>query len=232
VNSGEPSDRGDAGALVRRRVDEVRDRIVAAGGDPEAITLVAVTKGFGATAVQAALAAGLTEVGENYAQELAAKAETLAAAGVSLPSWHFVGQLQRNKVRSIVPLVALWQTVDRPELGREIARRASGARVLVQVNLTDDPRRGGCRPSAASGLVRELGDLGLDVRGLMAVGPAGPSDQARPGFRLVRELADRLSLDECSIGMTDDLEVAVQEGSTMVRVGTALFGPRPAPRFC
>jgi len=101
--------------------------------------------------------------------------------------------------------------------------------VLVEVNLTDDTARGGARPDFVPGLVEGLQDLGLDVEGLMAVGRRGSADEVRSGFRLVRDLADQLGLKTRSMGMSDDLELAVQEGSTMVRIGSALFGPRPAP---
>lgn len=209
-------------ATVAERAAAVRDRIAAAGGDPERVRVLAVTKGFAADAVTAAVGAGLADVGENYAQEMAAKAAEVGPG----PRWHFIGVLQRNKVRLVAGAVHLWQSVDRLALGAEIAKRAPGAAVLVQVDLAGLPGRGGCPPGDAPDLVRGLRDLGLDVRGLMAVGPPGPPEAARPGFRLVRELADRLELPERSIGMTGDLEVAVQEGATMVRVGTALFGPR------
>jgi hypothetical protein len=209
-------------ATVAERAARVRDRIAAAGGDPAAVTLVAVTKRFGPEVVRAALDAGLADVGENYAQELAAKAAEVGDG----PRWHFVGVLQRNKVRTVAGLVHLWQSVDRLGAGQEIAKRAPGAAVLAQVDLAGLPGRGGCPPEQVPDLVAGLRDLGLDVRGLMAVGPPGDPEDARPGFRLVRELADRLGLPERSMGMTGDLEVAVAEGSTMVRVGTALFGPR------
>jgi PLP dependent protein len=209
-------------AGIADRAASVRDRIAAAGGDPDRVTLVAVTKRFGPEVVRAALAAGLADVGENYAQELAAKAAEVGDG----PRWHFVGVLQRNKVRQIAGLVHLWQSVDRLAAGTEIARRAPGAAVLAQVDLAGLQGRGGCRPEDVPDLVAGLRDLGLDVRGLMAVGPPGAPEDARPGFRLVRELADRLDLVERSMGMTADLEVAVQEGATMVRIGTALFGPR------
>lgn len=217
------------GAEVRRRLAAVRDRITAAGGDPDRVRIVAVTKGFGADAILAAMAAGLVDIGENYAQELLAKAREIGEPSRSGggPRFHFVGRLQRNKVRAIAPVVHLYQSVDRLALGTEIARRAAGAAVLVQVNLTDDPNRGGVDPAAADGLVADLGGLGLDVRGLMAVAPMGPPGGARAGFRKVRELADRLGLGERSYGMSDDLEEAVAEGATMVRLGTALFGSRP-----
>jgi pyridoxal phosphate enzyme (YggS family) len=212
---------------VRRRQADVRRRIETAGGDPEEITVVAVTKGFGVDVLRAALRAGLVDLGENFAQELITKAAALDAEDVR-PRFHFVGQLQRNKVRKLAPLVHLYQTVDRAPLGREIAARAPGAAVLVQINLTDDPERGGCPPGETPRLVEELVGLELDVRGLMAVAPLGPPDVARAGFRHVRELADRLGLAERSYGMTADLEVAVAEGATIVRLGTALFGERPS----
>lgn len=214
-------------AAVAERAAAVRDRIAAAGGDPAAVRLLAVTKGFGPAEVLAALGAGLADVGENYAQELAAKAADEAVARADPPPrWHFIGVLQRNKVRLVADRVHLWQSVDRLPLGAEIAKRAPGAAVLVQVDLAGLPGRGGCQPGEVPDLVAGLGDLGLDVRGLMAVGPPGPPEDARPGFALVARLADRLGLPERSMGMTGDLEVAVAEGATMVRVGTALFGPR------
>src|SRR5262249_49623881 len=194
-----------------------------AGRDLESVRIVAVTKGQPAKAVAAAVDAGLDDIGENYAQELTAKAGEVDA-GVR---GHFIGQLQRNKGRQVAHLVSVWQSVDRLRLGEAIARHQPGAVVLVQVNLTDDPDRGGTKPGLAAGLVDGLRDLGLDVRGLMAVAPEGDQATARAGFQIVRDLADKLSLPERSIGMSNDFEAAVQEGSTMVRLGTVLFGSRP-----
>lgn len=219
---------------VAGRFAAVRDRIAAAGGSPDNITIVAVTKGFGPAAVEAALEAGIRDLGENYAQELEDKAEVAAAR--SHPGrcrWHFLGRVQRNKVRALGPLVHLWQAVDRESAGREIARRVPGSRVLVQVNVSEEEAKSGCTFEEAIPLVGNLQALGLDVRGLMAVGPAGSDadpERARPGFRRLRRLADDLGLAERSMGMTGDLEVAVQEGATMVRVGRALFGDRPVTR--
>ncbi len=215
-------------AQVADRLALVRERIAATGRAPGDIVVVAVTKGFGAEAVEAAAAMGLADVGENYAQELADKWRAVPDHG---RRWHFLGRVQRNKVRSIAPAVHLWQGVDRVAAGEEIAHRAPGARVLVQVRITDDdaaPARNGCAPDDVPALVERLDCLGLDVRGLMAVGPPGAPELARPGFRKVSALADRLGLLERSMGMTDDLGVAVEEGSTMVRVGRGLFGARPA----
>jgi pyridoxal phosphate enzyme (YggS family) len=218
----------DAGA-VGDRLERLRARIEAAGGVE--VEILAVTKGFGADAVEAALGAGLTDIGENYVQELEAKIVELEQAGERdvWPRWHVIGQLQRNKVRKVAGAVHLWQSVDRLSVGAEIARRAPGAAVLVQVNITDEPQKAGCRPAFAAGLVEGLVDLGLDVRGLMGVGPAGPAEGARGPFRELTRLADELGLPERSMGMSGDLEVAVQEGATMVRIGTALFGPRFRP---
>jgi pyridoxal phosphate enzyme (YggS family) len=212
-------------ARVAEQVACVRHRIESAGGRDVAI--VAVTKGFGPDAIEAAVAAGLGDVGESYAQETLPK---LAAVHGPRPRVHFVGRLQSNKVRSLAPLVDVWQSVDRPSLVAALARHAPGAHVLVQVNISDEPQKGGCLPSDTDGLVARLGEAGLEVDGLMAVGRAGPPDVVRPGFRLLRRLVDELGLTTCSMGMTDDLEVAVEEGSTMVRVGTALFGQRPVVR--
>jgi len=206
---------------VAERVAAVRARIADAGGEGR-VTLVAVTKGFGPEVVAAAIAAGVDDVGESYAQELVAK-----AAVVDVPRWHFVGRLQANKVRALAGTVALWQSVDRARLVDEVARRAPGAQVLVQVDVSGEPSKGGCPPEQVPALVERAAAAGLEPAGLMAVGPQGGPEAARPGFRALVRLADRLGLAERSMGMSGDLEVAVQEGATMVRVGTALFGPRP-----
>jgi PLP dependent protein len=215
------------------RLATVRDRIERASPDPRSVRLVAVTKGFGADAVRLALGAGVTEVGENYASELLAKANEIdrdgLAVGAGAPWWHFLGAVQRNKVARLAPLVTCWQSVSRVEEGRAIAGRRPGATVLVQVDIAGLPGRGGCEPGRAPELVAALADEPLDVAGLMAVGVPGPPDASRPGFHLVSSLADRLELPVRSMGMTDDLEVALSEGSTMVRVGRALFGDRPKP---
>ena len=228
------------------RLDEVRRRIRSASGDPGSVRIVAVTKGFGADAVDAALAAGLTDIGENYADELVAKASAVGEgtgpgqsgpdgpSGQSgpvrppAPVWHFLGAVQRNKVARLAPWVTWWQGVSRLEEGRAIAGRQPGATLLVQVDVAGLPGRGGCPPDQVPELVGALRDQDLEVAGLMVVGPPGPPEASRPGFTLVSGLADRLSLPVRSMGMSDDLEVALAEGSTMVRLGRALFGARPA----
>lgn len=213
---------------LTRAAARVRDRIAGAGGDPATVRLLAVSKGHPPEALVAAVAAGLVDLGESRVQELDAKADALAEAGVT-PRWHLIGRLQRNKVRQAAPHVHLWQSIDRLSLAAEVAARAPGAAVLVQVNLTGSDQQGGCPPARVPAVVAGCTDLGLDVRGLMAIGVLGPDDEVRSGFRTVRTLADRLGLAERSMGMSGDLEAAVAEGSTMVRVGTALFGPRGEP---
>lgn len=207
------------------RLAEVRRRIEVAGGPPD-LPVVAVTKGLGPDAVRAALAVGLSMVGENYAGELLAKAAALADDGGPLPRWHFLGAVQRNKVGRLAPLVACWQGVARVVEGETIARHRPGAAVLVEVDTTGAPGRHGCPPEQTPGLVAELRHLDLDVLGLMTVAPRG-AEAARAAFRSVRALADRLGLEERSMGMSDDFEEAVREGATMVRLGRSLFGDRP-----
>jgi hypothetical protein len=209
-------------ATVAAKLAALRERIATAGGDPEVVRIVAVTKGFGTDAVRAALAAGLYDLGENYAQELLAKAPAGGDA-----RWHFIGPVQRNKVASLAGYVTLWQSVDRLEVAEAIARRQPGGRVLVQVNSSGEISKHGCRLDQAPDLVDAGRRLGLDVAGLMTIGPLGPPERARRGFRDVAALQRRLGLVELSMGMTADLEIAVEEGATMVRIGRALFGARP-----
>ncbi len=220
-------------AQVQAAAASIRSRIADAGGDPERVRLIAVTKGHPATCVAASAAAGLDDVGESYVQELVGKVFALEARaaleGADSPPpvrWHLIGRLQRNKVRLAAPHVHLWQSVDRLSLAAEIAHHAPGAGVLVQVNVAGEAQQGGCPPERAAAVVEGCRDLGLDVRGLMAIGPQGSPAIVRAGFGVVRDLADRLELTERSMGMSGDLEAAVAEGATMIRVGTALFGPR------
>lgn len=214
------------------RLARVYERVESAGGDPGRIKLVAVTKGFGMTAVTAALDNGLADIGENYAQELLSKAGRMGAESSDVDDvstsarWHFLGAIQRNKVRSLASVVKCWQGVARRVEAEEISRWAPGAEVMVQVLLDSAGTRNGCRAPEVPDLVRSLADLDVNVIGLMAVAPADPT-MSRDAFRAVRELADDLELVERSMGMTSDLEDAVKEGATMVRVGTALFGCRP-----
>ncbi len=148
---------------------------------------------------------------------------------------HFIGQLQSNKIRQLAGIVSVWASVDRAKLVREIARRDPGGRIMIQGDTSalsgiDEPGKGGCPIADLDDLVAIAHDAGLELLGLMTVGPTdGGTEAARPGFEAVRAAVDRHGLSVCSMGMTADLEVAVQSGSTQVRIGTALFGSRPVP---
>ena len=211
-------------AEVAANVADVRRRIHAAGGGDE-VRILAVTKTFPLDAARGALAAGCTAVGENYAQETVAKwAEW--QPDEARPSLHFIGHVQTNKVRMLAPIVEVWQTLDRPSVIDEVARRAPGARAYLQVNVTGEPSKSGCEPSDASALLGQARSAGLRIEGLMTLGAAGDEAVTLAGFRLLSSIADELGLAERSMGMSGDLELAVQAGATMVRIGSALFGPR------
>lgn len=216
--------RPDYAAAVRERVEAVRERLRSAGA--AGVEIIGVTKGHGVEAIHAAASAGLTKIGENFAQEMVPKVLEARAAGLVVEA-HFIGRLQSNKVRQLAAVVDIWQTVDRGSVALEIARRAPGARVLVQVNATGESGKGGCALDEIDQLVTTASACGLSVEGVMTVGPTDGSPAAtRAAFRAARAAVDRLGLHVCSMGMSDDLEIAVQEGSTLVRIGTAIFGAR------
>jgi pyridoxal phosphate enzyme (YggS family) len=212
---------------VSEAVASLRKRIANAGGVD--VALVGVTKTFGSEAWRFAKVAGCDAIGENYAQEVITKAAEVALAD-RLPL-HFIGQLQSNKIKQLAGIVDVWQSVDRLSLLTEIAKRSPHtARVFLQVNMTGEEGKGGCLPAEVGELSRVAQDLGIDVLGLMTVGPTNEDPiVTRITFRTLRELANEHGLRQCSMGMTGDLEIAVEEGSTMVRVGSALFGNRPSP---
>jgi PLP dependent protein len=208
--------------LVADRLAAVRARLDAAGGHN--VKILAVTKGFGPEALAIAGDLGLHDVGENYAQELIAKLQPIRPTGLRI---HFIGRLQTNKVASLAAVVDVWQSIDRTALVDTLAKRFPGARAFVQVNVSEEPQKGGCPMDQADALVAYSRTAGLDVVGLMTVGKAGEPAEIAAGFRWLRATADRMELAECSMGMSGDLEIAVREGATMVRVGSALFGDRP-----
>lgn len=212
-------------AAVARRLTQLREQL-ARGARRGPVTLCAVTKGFGADAVSVAHRLGCDAIGENYAQEAVAK---IAATGAAHPPVHFIGRLQTNKIRSLVGVVEVWQSVDRESVVDELAKRASGARIFVQVNATGEPDKGGCPPADVQRLVERARSGGLEVLGLMTVGPTnGDPTGTRRAFAHVRALADQSGLIGCSMGMSGDVDIALEEGTTLVRVGTALFGERPS----
>jgi pyridoxal phosphate enzyme (YggS family) len=195
---------------------------------PAGVRLVAVSKTQPPEAVREAYAAGQRDFGENYAQEWRAKADALA----DLPDlrWHFIGGLQTNKARLLAGRVAYVHTVDRPELARELSRRqeARGGRVRVflEVNVAGEASKEGCAPAEVPALAEVVRTLpGLELVGLMCIPPL--EAESRPHFRLLRSLRDALGLAELSMGMSGDWREAVEEGATFVRIGTAIFGPRP-----
>lgn len=214
-------------AEVRSRIDAAALR---AGRDPSEVTLIAVSKAFPVEAIEAARREGQVDFGENRVQELTGKFEQIGGA----VRWHFVGRLQRNKVRQVVATGAVIHSVDRPELAEEIDRRASRpVQVLVEVNTTGEPQKGGAEPQEVSGLVRRVMDLpNLELVGLMTMARKGSPELARPVFRGLARLRDGLAeeysgrIHHLSMGMSQDYEVAVEEGATLVRVGEAVFGPR------
>ncbi|WP_324715414.1 YggS family pyridoxal phosphate-dependent enzyme [Carboxydochorda subterranea] len=222
-------------AAVRASIETAARR---AGRDPAAVRLVAVTKGVQAARIREAVAVGQRIFGENRVQELMPKTQELA--GEAAVSWHMIGHLQRNKVRHVVPVIAMLHSLDRLELATELDRQLQriGRRlaVLVEVNTSGEPTKYGVAPEEAAELVREAAKLpSLEVRGLMTIGPHTTDQEAvRRAFRLLRQLRDRIreegtagpSFGELSMGMSSDFPIAVEEGATLVRVGTAIFGPR------
>jgi pyridoxal phosphate enzyme (YggS family) len=221
------------------RLAEVRQRIAAAadasGHDPASITLVSVGKTFPASVLAEAVAAGATDLGENRVQEAAAK-----KAEVPPATWHLIGPLQRNKARLALELFDIIHTVDRPELANRLQYLLEQhwperiQPVLIEVNIGDEPQKAGVEPDEAESFVRDVMSCSqLRLDGLMAIPPFGVDPEAsRPHFRALRELRDRLQdrigvpLAQLSMGMSHDYEIAIAEGATMVRVGTAIFGPR------
>jgi pyridoxal phosphate enzyme (YggS family) len=217
-------------AAVCARVEAACRR---AGRDPAAVRLVAVSKGMPAEAVRAAVAAGQRRFGESYVQEWRAKRAALA----DLPGleWHFVGRLQRNKATAMVDCALVHSVADArvaAAIDRAAARAGTTVPVLVEVNVAGEATKEGVAPGALPAFLRALRALaGIRVAGLMAVPPPVPPEEARGFFRALRTVRDRQEraeeLAELSMGMSGDFEVAIEEGATLVRVGTAIFGPRP-----
>jgi pyridoxal phosphate enzyme (YggS family) len=219
---------------IAERLEAVRARIAAAcvgaGRDPASVRLVAVSKFHAASAIREAYAAGQRDFGENYAQELAEK----HAALLDLPElrFRFIGALQRNKVKLLLPHAQVIETLANLDAARAISARAAAlgidAHVLVQVNVSAEPQKSGVAPEALPALLQGMQGLPqLVVEGLMAIPAAADPVSARASYAELRRLRDAAGLGELSMGMSDDLEIAIAEGATSVRVGTAIFGPRP-----
>ena len=208
------------------RAGSLRERISVLGGSE--IDIVAVTKGFGPRALRLAAECGFEMVGENYAQELAAKWSEITQEERDSLQVHFIGGMQTNKVRKVADVVSIWQTVDRRSLVEELAKRCPGCSVMIQLKLTQNELQGGCDVAQAGELVSAATSLGLEVTGAMGIGPQGDIESIRAAYTRLVSFAAEYGLEHRSIGMTNDLEVAIESGSTMVRIGTALFGDRPS----
>ena len=225
-------------AMVRERIGRAALR---AGRDPAGVSLVAVTKTLSVGLIREALSCGLTDFGENYAQEFRDKRRELEGernSGGGEIKWHFIGVLQSNKVKYLVGRVELIHSLDAVNAAAEIDKRSRergiATPVLIEVNLTGDPKRGGVLEEEIRDFLSKVAGMrGVSVRGLMTMPPyAGNPEEGRPYFRRLREIRDRYSpeysgLVELSMGMSGDYEVAIEEGATYVRIGSAIFGPRP-----
>jgi len=225
---------------LQANLDAIRQRIAATcsscGRDPKTVRLVAVSKLQPAAAIREAAAAGQQLFGENYVQELLAKQEELSAP----VQWHFIGALQSNKVKYLQGKVELIHSVDRFSLAQEISRQwgkaGEVANILIEVHLGDETSKAGVATAEAEALVRQIAALPhLRIRGLMALPPyCDEPEEVRPYFRQLRQLAQQLAalnlpavtMEELSMGMSHDFTVAIEEGATLVRVGTAIFGAR------
>ena len=211
---------------VAENLAAVRERIVRAGRDPDDITIVAVTKGFDASVCREAIAAGLRVLGENRVHEALAKMEEVPGA-----EWHLIGHLQTNKARIAAGRFALIQSVDSIRLAEALAKIAPAQAVLVEVNVAREPQKSGADPDHALDVIEAVART-LDLRGLMAMGPS--HGDPTPAFVELRQLRDEAeqrlgrSLPILSMGMSGDFEAALASGSTMLRLGQVLFGPRPA----
>lgn len=217
---------------VDRNVREIQQRIAGAaekaGRSPSEITLIAVTKTVGVNGIREAFAAGIRHFGESRVQEARNKIDQLSSLEPH-PAWHLVGHLQTNKAKPAVELFDFIHSVDSAKVAQAISDHAlRGISVLIQVNVAGEESKSGFSPDEISQAVTEISSLPhIDVRGLMTIAPytRHPED-VRPVFRRLRQLRDSLGLEQLSMGMTDDFEVAIEEGATMVRIGRAIFGDR------
>ncbi|MHB1208331.1 MAG: YggS family pyridoxal phosphate enzyme [Acidimicrobiales bacterium] len=209
---------------VTENLGVIRERIASSGRDAASVRIVAVTKTFGPDAVRAAHEVGLRFVGENYVDEMHAK--RVATADLAM-TWHYLGALQSNKIGHAVQWADLLCGVSRAKEIERIARTRPEMPIYVQVDYTNAQGRNGADPELAASLVKQARALNVDIRGLMTV-PAAGVENSRSAFAALTRLADDLGLRERSMGMSDDLEIACELGSTEIRIGRALFGPRMA----
>ena len=218
---------------IRDNVAEVEARIVRAceraGRSREEVTLVAVSKTFPANFIDEAIEAGITEVGENRVQEAREKKPLVSGSA----RWHLIGHLQTNKAKDAVKLFDVIQAVDSLDLAEKLARAADGQEkrleIMLQINIGDEPQKSGIARGDVDAIAKQAAAMAsLHIIGLMAIPPIGTPEESRPYFRELRSMRDALGLQHLSMGMSEDFETAIEEGSTIVRVGRAIFGSRPA----
>jgi hypothetical protein len=206
---------------VKQRVEELIE-IVKIKSDGRAI-LLPVTKGFGAREIQAILEVGLTDVGESYAQEMLEKAKIVNDNRLS---WHMLGRIQRNKVRKLSEIVDLWHSVDRKEVIEEISKHGKDSRILIQVNMNDRSEQGGCSPENVPDLIEFALEKDIKVEGLMTIGVDQDIEATKNTFAELAKLSKSMGLKEMSMGMSNDFEIAIDYGATILRVGRSIFGER------
>ena len=210
---------------LERRIARAAER---AGRSPADITIVAVTKGVAVEAIEAAIKAGIRHIGENRVQEARAKIERLSTLELQ-PMWHMVGHLQTNKAKTAVQIFDIIHSINSLRLAEAVSQRAQAIiPVLLQVNVSGEGTKSGFSVAELSQVAEEIARLSrLEVKGLMTIAPmVADTEEVRPIFQRLRQLRDELGLEHLSMGMTDDFEVAVEEGATMVRIGRAIFGQR------
>ena len=218
---------------LRQRLDAVEERIQTAarraGRPRSSITLIAVTKKFSADVIQEAYALGLRVFGENYVQEFAQKQPALA--GLTGAQFHLIGHLQSNKARQAADLFQVIETVDSEKLAHRLDEMGKPLEVMIEVKLSTEQSKAGAAPEELPALIQAIrGCSNLELTGLMTMPPWNTDQETtRPYFRRLAELARMHQLPKLSMGMSNDLEAAIEEGATHIRVGTALFGPRPKP---
>ena len=220
-------------SVFSERLEQVKNRIASAAEranrSPGEITLIAVTKKFPAATIREAYEAGLRDFGENYVQEFEDKAGELR--DLEGARFHLIGHLQSNKTRKAAELFQVIQTVDSPKLARRLDAEGRPLEVMIEVKVSGEEAKSGCAPEEIEELIPAIQACPhLRLRGLMTMPPWSDDPEApRPHFVRLRQLAEQHGLKDLSMGMSHDLETAIEEGATMVRVGTALFGPRRKP---
>jgi len=212
-----PEDRKE---WLQERYERISNLILAKAQNE--VRLIGVTKGLGVEAINVAKDLGINDFGENYAQELLEK-ESLVSGDIN---WHFIGQIQSNKIRKVSHIVSTWHSVTSIKIAKEIHRRNEGVSILLQVLIKGPSNSKGFKIEEIPNVVNELRNEGVNLSGLMTMGVPEDKEETRESFVKLRQLADALELQECSMGMSGDFEIALESGATMIRIGSAIFGNR------